>query len=104
MKAEIISVGTEILLGEIVDTNSSYLASELPALRIHLYYVSAVGDNMARPTEVLRGGRGGWEKREGRSLQPRPAPPAELKRMWKKEALPRLKPLLGVGILLTRAL
>ena len=33
MKAEIISVGTEILLGEIVDTNASWIASRLPALR-----------------------------------------------------------------------
>ena len=34
MKAEIISVGTEILLGEILDTNAQYIASKLPALGI----------------------------------------------------------------------
>ena len=37
MNAEIISIGTEILLGEIVDTNSAYIASRLPALGIDLY-------------------------------------------------------------------
>jgi molybdopterin-biosynthesis enzyme MoeA-like protein len=32
MKAEILAIGTELLLGEIVDTNSAYVASRLPAL------------------------------------------------------------------------
>lgn len=54
MKAEIVAVGTEILLGEITDTNSGYLASELPPLGIDLYWVSAVGDNIGRIVEVLR--------------------------------------------------
>lgn len=54
MRAEIISVGTELLLGEIVDTNASFLASQLPALGIDLYWVSQVGDNQARLVEVLR--------------------------------------------------
>lgn len=53
MKAEIVSVGTEILLGEIVDTNASYLAAQLPALGIDLYWVSQVGDNITRISEVL---------------------------------------------------
>ena len=54
MKAEIVAVGTEILLGEITDTNSGYLASELPPLGIDLYWVSAVGDNIGRIVEVLQ--------------------------------------------------
>lgn len=54
MKAEILSVGTEILLGEITDTNSSYLASQLPLLGIDLYWISTVGDNLSRIVEVLR--------------------------------------------------
>ena len=54
MKAEIISIGTEILLGEITDTNASYLASQLPLLGVDLYWVSQVGDNQARMVEVLR--------------------------------------------------
>ncbi len=54
MQAEIISIGTELLLGEITDTNASYLAGQLPPLGIDLYWVSQVGDNQARLVEVLR--------------------------------------------------
>lgn len=54
MKAEILSIGTEILLGEITDTNASYIASQLPGLGIDLYWVSQVGDNRGRVGEVLR--------------------------------------------------
>lgn len=48
MKAEIISVGTEILLGDIVNTNAAYLAKELALLGIDVYYQSSVGDNEDR--------------------------------------------------------
>ena len=54
MKAEIISIGTELLLGEIVDTNTPYLAGQLSVLGIDLYFTSAVGDNMARLKGVLK--------------------------------------------------
>jgi len=54
VKAEIISVGTELLLGEITDTNASFLSSQLPLLGIDLYWVSQVGDNQARLVEVLK--------------------------------------------------
>jgi nicotinamide-nucleotide amidase len=53
MKAEIISVGTEILLGEILDTNSQYLAARLPPLGIDVYYISEVGDNLQRLAETI---------------------------------------------------
>lgn len=53
MKAEIISIGTEILLGEILDTTAQYIASRLPALGIDLYWISAAGDNLGRLTEVI---------------------------------------------------
>ncbi|HWO73855.1 MAG TPA: competence/damage-inducible protein A [Dehalococcoidia bacterium] len=53
MNAEIISIGTEILLGEIVDTNSAYIAERLPALGIDVYYKHVVGDNLGRLTEVI---------------------------------------------------
>src|SRR4030042_1898498 len=53
MKAEIISIGTELLLGEITDTNASYLAAELPLLGVDLYWVTQVGDNLGRLGEVL---------------------------------------------------
>ena len=53
MKAEIISIGTELLLGQITDTNASYLASKLPELGIDLYWVTQVGDNLERMRECL---------------------------------------------------
>jgi len=54
MKAEIISIGTELLLGEITDTNAPFLAAELPALGIDLHWISQVGDNQARLVKVLK--------------------------------------------------
>src|SRR5829696_32832 len=54
MKAEIISIGTEILLGDILDTNGNYLAQRLPALGIDLYFTHQIGDNRDRLTELLR--------------------------------------------------
>ncbi len=54
MKAEIIPVGTEILLGNIVDTNSSFLANQLPLLGIDLYFISTVGDNQKRLIDTLK--------------------------------------------------
>ena len=53
MIAETLSVGTELLLGQIVDTNASYLARVLSDLGIGLYYRSTVGDNPARMREAL---------------------------------------------------
>ena len=53
MQAEVISIGTEILLGEILDTNAQYLAARLPPLGIDLYYMSKVGDNIDRLAEVI---------------------------------------------------
>ena len=48
MKAEIIAIGTEILLGDIVNSNAQYLAKELAALGIEMYYQQVVGDNEKR--------------------------------------------------------
>jgi len=48
MKAEIISVGTEILLGDIVNTNAQYISRRLADLGIFVYYQSVVGDNPER--------------------------------------------------------
>ena len=53
MKAEIIAIGTEILLGEIIDTNSAYIAQRLPELGIDLFYKSVVGDNIGRIVETF---------------------------------------------------
>jgi nicotinamide-nucleotide amidase len=54
MKTEIISIGTELLLGEITDTNSAYLASQLPLLGLDLNFISTVGDNQRRLIETLK--------------------------------------------------
>ena len=54
MKAEIITTGTEILLGEIVDTNTSFLAGELALHGIDIHFTSSVGDNYDRLSDVLR--------------------------------------------------
>lgn len=54
MHAEIIAAGTEILLGQIVDTNTSWISRELASLGIDLYYHSSVGDNQKRLEEVLK--------------------------------------------------
>jgi nicotinamide-nucleotide amidase len=54
MRAELITSGTELLLGEVADINTSYIAGQLAALGIDLYYCSTVGDNFARFTTVLR--------------------------------------------------
>ncbi len=48
MVAELISVGTEILLGNIVNTNAAYLAEQCAALGLSLYYQTVVGDNEER--------------------------------------------------------
>jgi nicotinamide-nucleotide amidase len=53
MLAEIVSIGTEILMGEIVDTNSAYLASELAELGIDVQWVSKVGDDPDRLFDVV---------------------------------------------------
>lgn len=54
MKAEIICIGTELLLGEIIDTNAAYLARELAAMGIDLYHKSTVGDNLKRAVETIK--------------------------------------------------
>lgn len=59
MKAEIIAIGTEILLGEIIDTNGAYLARQLPELGIDLYYKTVVGDNRGRIVDTFRRA---WER------------------------------------------
>jgi nicotinamide-nucleotide amidase len=54
MVAEIISVGTELLLGQIVDTNSAFLSRTLAALGIDLFRRATVGDNEGRLVQAIR--------------------------------------------------
>ncbi len=53
MIAEIISVGTELLLGQIVDTNAAYLAQVLSRAGVAVYFRTTVGDNPARMNQTL---------------------------------------------------
>ncbi len=54
MKAEIIMIGTELLLGQIVDTNASFLARHLAEIGFNLYHKTTVGDNDARIADAIR--------------------------------------------------
>ncbi|MDF0479737.1 competence/damage-inducible protein A [Vagococcus sp. PNs007] len=53
MKAEIIAVGTELLLGQVVNTNATYLSEELAGLGYEVYYQTVVGDNPGRLKTLL---------------------------------------------------
>lgn len=53
MHAEIVMIGTELLLGEIIDTNAAKLAKYLREIGLDLYYKTTVGDNLLRITAVL---------------------------------------------------
>ena len=182
MKAEIISIGTELLLGEIVDLNSPYLAGELPKLGIDVYHIQSIGDNMDRLLDSLRrsmersdlvlmtgglgptdddltraavarllgeelyvdpeleaqvrgffGNRGinmpennikqamlipsasaipnpmgtapgWWTQKDGKILVSMPGPPRELRHMWENQVRPRLRDMVGGGLLTSRTL
>ena len=56
MKAEILSIGTELLMGELTDTNGSWIATQLPPLGIQLQWVSIVGDDLDKLTEAFARG------------------------------------------------
>jgi len=53
MKAEIIAVGTELLLGQIVNSNAQFLSIELAALGIDVYFQTVVGDNLNRLQQAI---------------------------------------------------
>ena len=53
MKAYIISIGTELTMGELVDTNAPYIASKLPQLGINLLGISQVGDDIESLNRAL---------------------------------------------------
>lgn len=55
MKAEIFSIGTELLMGELTDTNAAWLAARLPALGIQLQGISLIGDSLPRLIEAFSG-------------------------------------------------
>lgn len=53
MRAEIMAVGTELLLGDILNTNAQFLAQELANLGIEVYYQTVVGDNPQRLKDTI---------------------------------------------------
>lgn len=54
MVVELVSVGTELLLGNIVNTNARYLSEKCALLGLNVYYQTTVGDNEERLSEVIR--------------------------------------------------
>jgi nicotinamide-nucleotide amidase len=54
MECEVLAIGTELLLGQVVDTNSSWIGDRLAAAGIPCYYQTKVGDNHARIVAALR--------------------------------------------------
>src|SRR5579872_2196174 len=54
MRCEVVAVGTELLLGQIVDTNSSWIGEELAAAGIDSHFQTKVGDNLARIVLAIR--------------------------------------------------
>lgn len=53
-RAEVLTIGTELLLGQIIDTNSAFISEALAAAGIEVYWKTSVGDNEARVREALR--------------------------------------------------
>ncbi|MDR1774172.1 MAG: competence/damage-inducible protein A, partial [Clostridioides sp.] len=54
MNAEIISVGTELLLGNILNTNARYISKELAKVGVEIYRQTTVGDNEKRLFETIK--------------------------------------------------
>lgn len=52
--AEIIAIGTELLLGEITDTNSVFMARQLRNIGINIFFMTTVGDNLGRIADAIR--------------------------------------------------
>ena len=59
MKAEIFSIGTELLMGELADTNGPFIASKLPPMGIQLQGISQIGDNLEMLAEAFNRG---WKR------------------------------------------
>jgi nicotinamide-nucleotide amidase len=59
LKAEIFSIGTELLMGELTDTNGSWIAARLPALGIQMQWLSIIGDDLGMLAEAFQRG---WQR------------------------------------------
>ena len=69
MKAELIAVGTEILTGQITNTNAQFLSEKLAELGIDVYFHTAVGDNESRLDVYKRQGSPKSQRRVNRPPQ-----------------------------------
>ncbi|NIQ37457.1 MAG: competence/damage-inducible protein A, partial [Proteobacteria bacterium] len=56
LRTEVIAIGTELLLGQVTDTNSTRLGSKLARIGIRISQITAVGDELHRIVEVLKTG------------------------------------------------
>jgi nicotinamide-nucleotide amidase len=54
MHAEIVAIGTELLLGELIDTNSALISKKLQNIGLPIHYTSTVGDHLPRIVDVLK--------------------------------------------------
>lgn len=54
MKAEIIAIGTEVLMGQVVNSNAAFISEELSHIGVDVYYHTAVGDNPKRMKQVIQ--------------------------------------------------
>ncbi len=54
MQGEVVTIGTELLLGQIVDTNAAYISQLLADVGVNVFYRANVGDNVERASQVLR--------------------------------------------------
>src|SRR3972149_4392367 len=111
MGAEILTVGTELLLGQIVDTNASWIAQRLAEAGIDLFYKTTVGDNAARIEAAFRqglsradviiatGGLGPTEVDLTRDVVAAvlPGAPAEMKPLLTEQVIPRIREAFGIG-------
>ena len=73
MRCDVLAIGTELLLGQIVDTNSAWIGEQLAEAGIDTYDHRKIGDNLARMVDcAARAARG--SRRRDRVRRPRPYP------------------------------
>ena len=69
MNAEIISVGTELLLGHTINTDAAFVARELSAIGVNLLFACTVGDNPGRLRDALEEALGRRRSDQGNHRQ-----------------------------------
>ena len=54
VRGEIVAIGTEMLLGDLIDTNSAFIADQLKSIGVNMYFKTTVGDNLDRIAGVIK--------------------------------------------------